>query len=74
MKKINIKAIPFVLIMFMACGTSDIECIDPAKINEEAVCTMDYTPVCGCDSKTYSNACAAENSGVTTWTEGECPE
>ena len=74
MKNLSIKAIPFVLFLFAACGTKDNDCIDPAKINEEAVCTMDYTPVCGCDSKTYSNACGAENSGVTTWTEGECPD
>jgi len=35
---------------------------------------MDYTPVCGCDDKTYSNACNAENAGVTNWTAGTCPE
>ena len=48
------------------------ECIDPAKINEEAICTMEYAPVCGCNDQTYGNACQAENAGVLKWTAGEC--
>lgn len=49
-----------------------ISCIDPSKINPNGICTMDWQPVCGCDNKTYGNACAAINSGVTKFTEGEC--
>ncbi|MGB0932505.1 MAG: Kazal-type serine protease inhibitor family protein [Chitinophagales bacterium] len=48
------------------------DCIDKSKIDKNAMCTMDYTPVCGCDEKTYSNACVAEKNGVTFWTKGEC--
>lgn len=48
-------------------------CVDKAKINRNAMCTMDYRPVCGCDNQTYSNACHAANAGLLSWTEGECP-
>jgi hypothetical protein len=36
------------------------------------LCTADFTPVCGCDGQTYSNACQAHNAGVSVAKKGEC--
>ena len=36
------------------------------------MCTRDYRPVCGCDGRTYGNACTAAGAGVNIDYQGEC--
>jgi hypothetical protein len=55
----------------VASPEAEPDCVvDPPQ--EPRMCTMDWNPVCGCDGKTYSNACSANAAGVSVFTAGEC--
>ncbi len=51
----------------IGCDASVSECAPRPEM-----CTMDFRPVCGCDGKTYSNACAAAGAGANIEKAGEC--
>jgi hypothetical protein len=38
------------------------------------VCTQEYAPVCGCDHRSYGNACAAHSMGIAVLHSGACTE
>ena len=71
MKKLMIV---IVLAMMFACEKQSLvvepDCVE--KINPDVVCTTQYDPVCGCNNKTYGNACAAGAAGIRVLYNGEC--
>lgn len=71
---VNVITMVFILLFITSCNSvKNQTCIDETKITN-APCTLEYNPVCGCDGKTYGNACKAEVNGVTSWKPGECTE
>ncbi|WP_437624799.1 hypothetical protein [Sorangium sp. So ce1151] len=51
------------------CGWADASGLCAER---PASCAEVYLPVCGCDNRTYANACKAAMGGVAVYAHGEC--
>lgn len=55
------------------CLYPEGQCAPPGMCaSRDVVCLAIVDPACGCDGKTYSSACAAQQMGVSVLHRGEC--
>ncbi len=51
------------------CPVADAQGVCKTK---PQICNKMFLPVCGCDGKTYGNACEASSAGANVLSKGKC--
>lgn len=68
--RFSLLLIVFLSLVFSSASCSKSVCVEKRK--SDCVCLMVFDPVCGCNGKTYGNACEAECAGIEEYIQGEC--
>lgn len=66
----NTLVILFLLSIF-SCTSKEDDCKALYR-RQDVACTREYSPVCGCNNRTYSNSCEAKAWGIEDYSVGEC--
>ena len=59
------------LAIVLGCSSDQDSC-EVLETRKDVACIEIYTPVCGCNNRTYSNSCEAEAWGIEDYSEGQC--
>ena len=68
--KLHFLILSQLVIFILACNPAN-KCVE--RVRPECSCMLEHDPVCGCNNKTYSNACMAECASIMEYSKGECP-